>query len=250
MRKNKKITTLLILAMMMTMLAGIGTANAAGVTYRSLAAPIISTDGSTFQQLGKVRIDIDDVRSLSAEGEWLTIALPAGCTYDGVTGSDASQAGLEIDYTNLVEVSSQKTAKDWVELKIKADPLAAQEGKEGNIFLDFKSIQVRSGSGDIKVSFSGPGIFSQLKDVSIASTGAKAGIDVQAGTVKNIGDMGGYIDSITVSETRGGILKEGDTITLRLPAGFSWGSSANIVAVGGWAFEGFHGMGRDRKRHV
>ena len=55
--------------------------------------------------------------------------------------------------------------------------------------------------------------------------------------------MGGYIDSITVTESRARVLKEGDTITFRLPAGFSWGSSDYIVAAGGWGFEGYHGMG-------
>ena len=243
MRKNKKISILLVLALMMTVLAGAGTAGAAGVTYQTLTAPVISSDADSFQQLGKIKIIIEDVRMVEETGAWLTVELPSNCTYDGVTGGNASQAGLDISYTNLVEISSQKTADNWVEIKIEADPAVVLTGGKGDILLDFKSIKVRSGSGDIKVKFSGTGLFAQMEDASIASLGSKTGINITTGSVKNIGNMGGYIDSITVTESRARVLKEGDTVTFRLPAGFSWGNSDYIVAAGGWGFEGYHGMG-------
>jgi len=242
-RTNKRMAILLILALLITLFTGAGAATAAGVTYQTLTAPVISTDVNDYQQLGKVSIDISDVRAMAAEGEWLMIKLPSNCEYDGVIGGDAAQAGLYIQYTNLTEVSSQKTADNWVEIQIQANPGADESGNAGNIFLDFQSIKVKSGSGDVEVTFSGPGIFYLLEEASIASIGAKAGINVKAESVKNIGEMGGYIDSLTVTESRARVLKEGDTITFRLPAGYSWGESDYIVAAGGWAFEGYHGMG-------
>ena len=242
-KTNKKLALLLALLMLMTMFAGLGTASAAGVSYQVLTAPIISADVNSYQQLGKVRIDITDVRSIAADGEWLTIQLPANCEFDGVIEGDAAQAGLDIDYTNLLEVSSHKTAANIVEIKVEGNPGVDQSGNAGNIFLDFKSIKVKSGSDDVEVVFSGPGIFAQMEQASVASIGAKAAINVKVDGVKKISDMGGYIDSITITESRARVLKEGDTITFRLAAGFSWKDSTNIVAAGGWAFEGYHGMG-------
>lgn len=242
-KTNKKLALLLALLMLMTMFAGLGTASAAGVSYQVLTAPIISADVDSYQQLGKIRIDITDVRSIAEDGEWLTIQLSANCEFDGVIEGDAAQAGLDIDYTNLLEVSSHKTAANMVEIKVKGNPSVDQSGNAGNIFLDFKSIKVKSGSNDVEVAFSGPGIFSQMEQASVASIGAKAAISVKVDGVKKISDMGGYIDSITITESRARLLKEGDTITFRLAAGFSWKDSTNIVAAGGWAFEGYHGMG-------
>lgn len=60
--RNRKLSMLLVLAMLMTMFVGVGTASAAGTEYITLSAPTISTDSDDFQKLGRVSIDIDDVR--------------------------------------------------------------------------------------------------------------------------------------------------------------------------------------------
>ena len=62
--RNKKLSMLLVLAMLMTMFVGVGTASAAGTEYITLTAPTISTDSDDFQKLGRVSIDIDDVRTI------------------------------------------------------------------------------------------------------------------------------------------------------------------------------------------
>jgi len=241
-KTNKKISLLMVLTMIVTMFFGLGTASAALITYEVSTANILSADSNTYQQLGKVSIDIKDIRVIPEEGEWLNIELPNNCEYDGVIGGDAEQAGLIIKYNNLQEVSSQKTAANSIEIKVKADPLADES--EGNIFLDFKRIKVKSGTGDIDVQFSGTGIFAQMEPAEVAVVGeGKGNLTVEVSNAKKIGENGGYTDSITIIESQAKTLKEGDAITFKLPAGYSWGNSNYIVAAGSWAFEGYHGMG-------
>ena len=241
-KTNKKISLLMVLTMIVTMFFGLGTASAALITYEVSTANILSADSNTYQQLGKVSIDIKDIRVIPEEGEWLNIELPANCEFDGVIGGDAAQAGLVIKYDNLLEISSQKTAANSIEIKVQANPDA--DGFEGNIFLDFQRIKVKSGTGDIDVQFSGTGIFAQMEPAEVAVVGVgKGNLTVEVSNVKKIGENGGYTDSITVIESQARTLQEGDMITFRLPSGFSWGDSNYIVAAGSWAFEGYHGMG-------
>ena len=241
-KTNKKISLLMVLTMLVTMFSGLGIASAAMVTYEVSTGNILSADSNTYQQLGKVSIDVKDIRVMPEDGEWLNIELPDNCEYDGVVGGDADQAGLVIKYDNLLEISSRKTAPNSIEIKVQADPSA--DGAEGNIFLDFQRIKVKSGSGDIDVQFGGTGIFAQMEPAGVAVVGAgKGNLTVEISNVKKIGENGGYTDSITIVESQAKTLKEGDTLTFKLPAGFSWGNSNNTVAAGGWAFEGYHGMG-------
>jgi autotransporter translocation and assembly factor TamB len=97
-------------------------------------------------------------------------------------------------------VSSQKTAANSIEIKVKADPLADES--EGNIFLDFKRIKVKSGTGDIDVQFSGTGIFAQMEPAEVAVVGeGKGNLTVEVSNAKKIGENGGYTDSITIIES-------------------------------------------------
>jgi hypothetical protein len=231
--RNKKISLLIVLAMLMTMFVGVGTASAA-TTITSLSAPLIPTDSVPgTHNLGTVEVAISNVKAIPTDGVWLTVSLPKGCEYN---------SGLVYDFSDNLYVVDIQTAVDVVELQIFND-YSGTGDVNGDITLYFEDISVKSGSGEIAAKFlSNSTIIGQLNTAKIAVIG-EGGTTVIAKSEKTIGDAGGEIDTIVIAESIGGVFKNGETITLKLPKGFAWNAD-NVTGVfpgavmGAWSMLG------------
>jgi len=239
-KTDSKLALLMVLAMIMTMFAGLGTASAAGITYSSLDMPTYKTGSAPQTEDATVLIEASDAIFLGDDLQIATVTLPAGTEF----AMPGSEVKLEVFGTDpgfaevKAVIKSSRTADLFID---------ARNGPfSGNVkfILTFSGLVVRSGAGDLKVEFSAPsGSSFNFAALDIAYVGGTDSINVQTGTIKKIGEAGGYIDTITISENTPGVLKEGDTITFRLGNGFTWKDTTRIVAAGGWAFNGYHGMG-------
>jgi len=227
--RNRKLSMLLVLAMLMTMFVGVGSASAAGTEFNTLSAPTITTDNYNPQKLGKVSIDIPDVRTFAQDGEWLTIDLPSGCSFAGSPGLTVV-ADSNIGIGGVI-----KTASDVVEVFVYGNYSGE---KEGSILLSFDDILVKSSAadGDVVAQFLSNGAtFGTLNTAVIAKIGDGA-TTVMAKSVKTIGDAGGELDTLVIAESKAGVFKEGETIELRLPKGFTWDSYGTVA--GAWSLMG------------
>jgi len=236
----KKLSLLLIFTLAATMFTGLGTVSAAGITYSSLDMPVYRTGPEPQTEDATVLIEVKDAIFLGGDLQIASVSLPTGTEF----ALPGSAVKLEVFGTDpgFAEVKAIIKSSRTADLYIDArnGPFAG----EVRFILTFSGLVVRSGAGDLMVEFTAPsGSAFNFASLDIANVDATDNINVQAGTIKKIGDAGGYIDTITISENYPGILKEGDTIAFKLPAGFSWGDSDYIVAEGGWAFDGYHGMG-------
>mgnify|MGYP003733309921 CR=1 FL=1 len=229
--RNKKISLLLVLAMLMTMFVGVGTASAA-TTYNSLSAPLISTDSLVPQDLGVVSVDLTDVRALPSGGAWLTISLPKGCEY-------TASPGLTPEPTDNIGIGALvQTATDVVEVMVYSNYTTGD--RDGSIMFRFDDILVKSGSGDVTAKFlSNSTVLGELNTAIIAKLGEGA-TTVMAKSVKTFGDSGGEMDTLIIAETAAGVFEAGETITVKLPKGFTWNDSNLIVPVipGAWSLLG------------
>lgn len=221
----------------------------AAVTYDVLKAPTVSNDADKEQNLGTVKVSIPDIRVLDATyAEYLTITLPSGVefTANSSTGllSDLTGTGLSIANPGSL------AGDDSVTLEIKA--VAGFSGdKDQSFLINFNSMKVKSGSGDIEVSFSSPGsVFASGK--AIIGKRGDGSTSARVNSVKAIGDAGGTIDDVVIEENMAGVLQQGQYIKLRLPNGFSWYTTGATVT-GGWGLDGHTGIvlgtpdGRDLK---
>lgn len=248
--RNRKIALLLVLAMLMTMFVGIGTVSAKTIEFNTISAPQITAGiDEGYQTLGKVSVDIPDVRAFSADGEWLTISLPAGCEFDGNVYDGYEAAGLLVQPTGNISIDpnySIKTAKNTVELLVYGNPADTDTEYDGSILLTFgyeeadvvTGILVKSGSGNIDAKFlSNGGVFGPLHTATIAKIG-EGSTTVAAKSVKTIGDAGGEIDTILIAENNKGVFEPGEEFELRLPKGFSWSDPNQGVVMGAWSLFG------------
>ncbi|NLB53924.1 MAG: copper amine oxidase N-terminal domain-containing protein [Syntrophomonadaceae bacterium] len=239
-KTNKKLSLLLVLAMLMTMFVGAGTASAAGITYSPLNVPTYETKNSPQTEDATILIKAADAIVFGDKKHIATVTLPSGTEF--VTpGSEVTLEVISTDpgfkEVNAV-IKSSKTADLYV------DATNGPFNGEVRFLLTFSGLVVKSGSGDLKVDFSAPaGSAFNFAKTEIAYIGGTSSISVKAGLPKKIGENGGYINGITISESVPGVLKEGDTITFKLENGFTWKDTTRIVAAGGWAFEGYNGMG-------
>jgi len=239
-KTNKKISLLLVLAMLMTMFVGAGTASAAGITYSPLNVPTYEPRNTPQTEDATVLIKAADAIVFGDKKHIATVTLPSGTEF--VTpGSEVTLEVIGADpgfnEVNAV-IKSSKTADLYVDAA--NGPFAG----EVRFLLTFSGLVVKSGAGDLEVDFSAPaGSAFNFAKTDIAYIGGTGSITVEAGLPKKIGQNGGYINGITISESVPNVLQEGNTITFTLDKGFTWKDTTRIVAAGGWAFEGFSGMG-------
>jgi len=64
--RSRKLSLILVLAMLMTMFAGLGTASAAVVDYSAYGVPTVQTENQFNKTLGNVLIEIDQARYLNS----------------------------------------------------------------------------------------------------------------------------------------------------------------------------------------
>jgi hypothetical protein len=211
---------LLVLAMLMTMFIGVGTASAAA-NFSELRIPTIQTDADNPQDLGSVLIELKDVRALPNAGAWLTVSLPKGCSF-----VYEYEADYEVQATDNLYIEKIKlTAKDTMEILVQNDYYGDES--EGEIVIFFEGVLVKSGSGDVVARFlSNDSAFGTLNTAVIAKIAGDGATTVLPKSVVTIGDAGGEMDTLVIAESSPGSFKTGEVITVKLPKGFEWGLGA------------------------
>ena len=257
-KANKKVSMLLVLAMLMTMFIGIGTASAA-----TFSESPVQTKKGDHKTLGTVNIKLDTwlmesdtyqndlLGPDSYKGEWLTITLdgaefqqndligigtiPAGDqrlaeNMEDIFGIPAAvirdmlveMTGLQITTSGNIEfIVGKLSAKDTIELFVV--PKEDDGDTDANIKLEFKDINVKKSSGDVLAKFTSPsgGEFPLMTVKTIATIG-KGSTTVQVKSIKQFGGDGGYIDTIIILENQIGVFEDNEVIKVKLPKGFSW----------------------------
>ena len=228
--RNRKLSMLIVLAMLMTMFIGVGTASAAA-TFTTLSAPIVDADGGIYD-LGTVKVQLEDVEAIPADGAWLTISIPSGCEY-----TYEYAAGTEIISTDNISIGTvMKSEADVVEILVV--PNYAGGNIEGSIIIKFLDIKVNSGSGDIIAKFlSNNSVFGTMNTAVIGKIGNGTTI-VMAKSVRTMLISGGRIDTLIIAETIGGVFENGEIIEVKLPVGFCWSTDDFSVVSGAWSLSG------------
>ena len=221
--RNKKLSLLLVLAMLMTMFAGIGTASAANADYAVPSTPSI-TEGDG-KDLGTIFVTIEESEMLGS-GQWLLVNLPSGCeinTFDvqTVKGNVYIAKSIQSSARSL-EIYVTSTGDDEARFKI-------------NINADVENV-----SGDLTAVLAGPiGTFFPRFVVTLAKVvGTTGEAEASIQSVKSISEgTNNEIDIITIEEKTAGTIKEDTVIKVELPKGFAW-SSNNVAVAGAWGLAG------------
>lgn len=234
--RNRKLSMLLVLAMLMTMFVGVGAASAAeNVTFSPINSPVYSTSTDPQTVDAEVLVKADDAVVFGDRMNMATIKLPKGVEFrEGVSEVYFSVIGTDPGFADVYASIKSKSAVDfWVD---------ATDGYcEGEVkfLLVFEGLVVKSGSGDLNVTLVSPSgsAFPGMGTIKIGSISAKGSVNILPGAEATFGDGGGAIDGMTIAETTPGTLKAGDVIKFKLAKGFVWEDLDNQYCVfGGWGF--------------
>jgi hypothetical protein len=265
--RSKKISLVLVLAMLMTMFAGLGTASAAS-TYDEV---IVQTVNATKVDLDKAKfaINVPDVAALH-NGSLLTVHLPSGIklnndnltpktqkvTWDGTNYmnvvtqavySDATAGTADVNVTAPEHLPDGKNnalyrriiayavGQNAFEIQV----LTAPASGVGLIYVEFQNAYVDSTfDGDIYANILTPdGSGFTPKSVRIAKyISGKGGTQTFVNSVVSMGEGTKTLEPILIQETIKNSIEPGEKIKLKLPAGFKWVSAGTVT--GAWAFSG------------
>jgi hypothetical protein len=227
--RNTKLSLILVLAMLMTMFAGLGTASANTTTYSCLQVPYVSTASTVSSNqatLGTIVVDWDNITASDVYSHKAILVLPAGFSFVETTPGNYSSevvatftkgtgyAGDSIT-TNII---STKEA----EIEISGQPAATEV--RATIQLNGISVSDSASTGEAKVQFLNiSGLFPQA-DVTIANVVGAGAASISVMETKTItgGDDAEIV--FTVQESTSGAVKKGESkaLTFKLPRGFSW----------------------------
>jgi len=233
--RSRKLSLVLVLAMLMTMFAGLGTASAAIVEYSSFGIPTVQTANAFDKDLGKILVEIDDIVYLGAYSNWVTLKMPSGVSLDT---TDATAVVITDD--TKVTVNAIVKNSSTVDIEVTENGVSGDEGK---FVINFNNVKVQSGSGNLDVMFiPQSGSILPGGSVTIANIVSKGATQAMVTSVKSLGDGGGPIDSISIGELSPGVFASAGTdsgiIELELPAGVTWDISATPAVLGSWDFSG------------
>lgn len=248
--RSKKLSILLVLAMLMTMFVGLGTAGAAS-SYSVIKSASVSKVGDYISG-AKIAVEISDVAALS-DGDLVTVHLPSALelqntvdyVYNGKTANQNAAVVIEapqfLPDTNSNAMYAVDTfiaypvGTSAFEIKI----LKAPASGKGLLYINFNNVKVvDSIDGDINATFVAPsssGFSSGV--VKFATFGSAATGTIT--TVKSVVSMGNEtktLDTIMIQEKGKNVIESGEVISLKLPSGFKWAIAGQ--ATGAWAFTG------------
>lgn len=254
--RNRKLAMILVVAMLMTMFVGIGTASAA-TTYSAVGIPTIGTAANDYD-LASIEVKIDQAMAV-ATGEQLTISLPNAITLSSrnvlVTSDDtlvSSTAYGAIVFvpdflpgtTNTNAITTAMipgtyigSTKKSVEVVFSQKPHSGQ----GLFYVYLNKAGVSGASEDLVASLRSSGSAFPAGTVTLAQVVSGGGTVATIKSVKNVGTNGGEINTITLMETKRNTWEKGEKIKLKLPAGYSW--KEPIIVAGTWAFRGMSSAG-------
>lgn len=222
--RNKKISLILVLAMVMTMFAGLGTAVAAS-TYsvnQVVKASSPTPDGVNYSN----RIVVEMPKyTLKDDGVQVLVSLPKDFKADWSVGGFA-YSGNQVSEVFVDGGTGPVNAKS-VLLTVYQSVYQGDLGKSGVFYIDLDNIQIPSGKdGDVNVTFEAPqqSPFSPGK-VTVATIGSGK-VDLAIEDVATItSDGNNAIETLILQEDRAGAFGVDETIELKLPVGFTWDKS-------------------------
>jgi len=232
---------ILVLAMLMTMFAGLGTASAASASYDCAQVPFVTTGetaSSSLASLGTVLISWD---VLLPGTHSAIVRLPEGFEFPatdfapspglGVKGNGAffvtTKSGEDSDFdaAGVLERLSKKEAKITITApKVYNDVQIA-------LFLDNISVSSSAPSGEAKLSFSNiSGLFPQDSVTFGNVTGGSAFVSVVE--TKTITSGSTTSVEFTVQEDTARAVKvDNNTLRFKLPKGFEWRGDFKIAVI-------------------
>lgn len=243
---------ILVLAMLMTMFVGIGTASASS-TYEALVVPTISASVNDVTPVAvntSILVTVPETAALrapvgGATYDSMTLSFPSGVKIPAGQITFAAAANVD-GVTNAFvaadfAASSQSSANTF-EVRVYPSAGAAFAGK-GQFRIDIANLIVQNIAGDLNVTIQPPlsGSGFSAGSVAIAKVVSSAsGTTAMAKSVKTFGDAGGLLDSIIIAENMPGVFKAGDTIDLKVASGYSWNAAnaAAMIVAGGWGLDG------------
>ena len=248
--RNKKLSLVLVLAMLMTMFAGLGTAGAA-TTISASDAPIVTTDNST-QRVGSVIVQFDNLPAVNTpvaganKSHQFIVKLPDDFDIDSVTATvvkpdsgyipqvyaiatggpyDLTNSGVAAAF-NGVLASTPAGVTNQLLLEVYSTQLVS----ELKLAIGLTTKVPTSAPEEIRAmvigesgSVFGDGVAVVAK-TSASSVMALAGDPI---TVTGAGISDGKSAVIYLRENKGGALLKGNkSFTLKLPQGFEWDENA------------------------
>jgi hypothetical protein len=232
-RTNRKMAILLVLAMLMTMFAGLGTASAALVTttYSCVQPPPIAQDtltaSATSGQIGTILIDWD-------------VLLPGPGTNAGLhQGIFTLPDGFEFNGTTGGFITVTKPGDETYALPAPRVPITLLSDKEAMVTIPnvtmtaYNKVQVALFLENVKVSSSAPAGPAVVKVSNVAGLFPTGEVTINTVTggkaIVSITDTktfrGGEDVEVTLTVTEdvpGGVSKKASTLKFKLPKGFEW----------------------------
>ena len=210
--RSRKLSLVLVLAMLMTMFAGLGVANAA-TGYSASHVPLVNTDG-TEQDLGSLVVSFDN---LPAGNNAFIVKLPANFDLGTLTSSP-------IAGTVTVSFPNYDPAADTNQVMVNV--YAATMQSEVKFAVNLKS-KVPNGAPEAinATIIAQPGsVFADgVVQVAKTASGAVEALAGDAVTITAGGISGGKKVVIYFRENKDNALKAGaKSLTLKLPKGFEW----------------------------
>lgn len=245
--RSKKLSLVLVLAMIMTMFAGLGVANAAGTTYVPVDIPPVQTSGD--QMLGVTKVTIDDATGLK-NGDVLTFSLPSSVTIPNGTPAPAGTggAGNALVSAPAATLTPANYAASRVEVVVPANIPGTTMGNSltglvtaavggtgkslditftggapgtGVLYIYWNYATLSGVSGDVTATVMGSSSLLPMGTVVLAKAGSNSGTQATIKSQKSFG-ASGSTDTITLVETVPNSIKANEVIKLKLPAGFTW----------------------------
>jgi len=221
-RRSKHFALLLILAMLATMFVGLGTASAATTNTIIGAVPNISTTGVVTG--AKLRID-ESVLGNFAVGDVIVLTLPTGVAFNvAPTLTRLQSPGSTGAWAALTSFTFTATAAGYPQGTINITVTGACTNGAPTALDITMPLNVTSvGSGAINVNVAAPGTAITTGDYTIAAFVA-GGATVSALSTPATGGTATY-GTIRIIENAIGSISTGQTLTLKLPGGYTWGAS-------------------------
>lgn len=213
---------ILVLAMLMTMFAGLGAASAnSTTTYSCLQVPYLATGTTVSSSQATLGTIIIDWKTLSATGHSAIMVLPDGLELtaasvyaaDFIAGAPATLIGQS---ANLTRLSNKE---------IRIDIPATLGGIDARMSIGFENVSVSSSApaGEAKVKFLNIAGLFPPSEVTIGNIVGSGAVNVAVIDTKTI--TGGSTTTVefTVQESTSKAIKEDSkALSFKLPRGFTW----------------------------
>jgi len=235
--RSKKISFVLVIAMLMTMFAFVGSASAATDNV-ALTIPTVGSSGSgTVLGTLKVTETANTVGSIAA-GQQVTINLPSGVKYDAAPTAATLASYVTPDGTQLAAGDVTFVAGSTKSLTVSIAGRTASTDKASLNFIfnvaGVSTVTLDSPDADIAVEVYAPNSgITQGKVIVAYSAGAGTTTTVMEESTVAVGNNK-TVGTIRIAETRAGAIKATDQIKIVAPSDITIVSTATDITAANW----------------